>query len=112
MLFVEFSLYLASKFIGRFGGNGGCEVGIREGVHGSERVSGSNKDKSDETFFWSFIKFGLPWVKACAIQNGRCSVVVGGLKGFSLICSDVGVEPKQSQGMFDVFCCTGVCGLL
>ena len=35
-----------------------------------------------------------------------------GLKGFSLICSDVGVEPKYSEGMFDVCCCTGVCGVL
>ena len=41
-----------------------------------------------------FIKFGSPWVKACVIQNGRCSVVAGGLKWFSLICSDVRVEPN------------------
>ena len=43
----------------------------------------------------SLIKVGSPWVKACVIQNKRCSVVVDGLKGFFfLICSDVGVEPK------------------
>ena len=30
-------------------------------------------------------------------------MVAGGLKGFSLIFSDVVVEPKQSEGMFDVF---------
>ena len=35
--------------------------------------------------------------------------MVVGLKGFSLLCSDVGVKPKQSEGMFDVFCCSGVC---
>ena len=73
--------------MGKFGRNGVCEVGVREGVEGSERVSNSDKDVS-------FIKFGLPWVKACVIQNGRCSVVAGGLEGFSLICSGVGVEPK------------------
>ena len=94
MLFVQFSLYLASRFIGKVGRNGGCEFGVREGVEGSERVSGSDKDVSDETSTGSFNKFGSPWVKACVIQNGRCSVVAGGLKGFSLICSDVGVEPK------------------
>ena len=112
MLFVEFSLYLASRFTGKFGGNSVCEIGIKEGVEGSERVSGSDKDVSDETFIGSFFKFGSPWVKACVIQNERCSVVAGGLKGFSLICSDVGVEPKKSEGMFDVFCCTGVCEVL
>ena len=92
MLFVEFSLYLASRFIGKFGGIGVCEIGVKEGVEGSERVSGS--DVSDEISIGSFIKMGSPWVKACVIQNGRRTVVAGGLKGFSLICSDVGVEPK------------------
>ena len=29
-------------------------------------------------------------------------MVVGGLKGFSLICSDEGVEPKLSDGIFEV----------
>ena len=94
MIFDEFSLYLASRFIGHFGGIGICEVGVKEGVEGSERVSGSDKDVSDETSIGSFIKFGSPWVTACVIQNGRCSVRAGGLKGFLLICSDVGVELK------------------
>ena len=67
---------------------------MKEGVEGSERVSGSDKDVSDETSIGSFTKFGSPWVKACVIQNGRCSVVAGGLKGFSMICSDVGFEAK------------------
>ena len=42
----------------------------------------------------SFTKFGSPWVKACVIQCGRCCVEVGGLKGFSRICLDVGVDPE------------------
>ena len=94
MLFVKFSRYLASRFIEKFGGVGVCEIGVKEGFEGSERVSGSDRDVSDETSIGSFIKFGSPWVKACVIQNGRYSVVAGGLKGFSLICSDVGVQPK------------------
>ena len=94
MFFVDFSRYLASKFLEKFGRIDVCEIGVKEGVEGSERISVSDKDVSDETSTGLFIKFGSPWVKACVIQNGRCSVVAGGLKGFSLICSDVGVEPK------------------
>ena len=30
---------------------------------------------------------------------------VGGLKGFSRICLEVGVGPKDSDGKFGVFCC-------
>ena len=60
MLFVQFSLYLASRFIGKFGGIGVCEVGVKEDVERRERVSDSDKDVSDETSFGSFIKFGLP----------------------------------------------------
>ena len=37
-----------------------CEIGIKEGVEGSERVSGSDKDVSDETSIGSFINFGSP----------------------------------------------------
>ena len=97
MLFVEFYLYLASRLIGKFGGIVVCEIEVNEGVEGSERISVRDKNVSDETSIGSFIKFvkfGSPWVKACVIQNGRCSVVAGGLKWFSLICSEVGVEPK------------------
>ena len=89
MVFVEFSLYLASRFIEKFVGNGVCEIRVRECIEGSKRISGSDEDVSDETSIES-----LNLVKACVIQNGRCTVVAGGLKGFSLICSDVGVEPK------------------
>ena len=32
-------------------------------------------------------------------------MVFGGLKGFSRNCSDVGVEPKQSDGIFEMLCC-------
>ena len=32
-------------------------------------------------------------------------MVAGGGKGFSRNCSDVGVEHKQSDGMFEIFCC-------
>ena len=60
MVSVEFSLYLASRFIGKFGGIGVCENGFKEGVEGIERVSGSDKDVSDETSNGSFIQFGSP----------------------------------------------------
>ena len=80
--------------MGKIGGINTCKVGVKEGVEGSERVSGSDKDVSDEISIGSFIKFGSPWVKASVIQKGRCSVVAGGLKGISLICSDIGIEPK------------------
>ena len=55
MLFVEFSLYLASRFIGKFGGIGVCEIGVKEGVEGSERVSGS--DVSDEYLLGHLLKW-------------------------------------------------------
>ena len=58
MLFVEFSLYLASRFVGKFEGKGVCEIGVKEGVEGSERNSGSDKDVSDETSIGSFTNFG------------------------------------------------------
>ena len=38
--------------------------------------------------------FGSPCVYECVAQYGRHAVGLGGLKGFSRICSDVGVEPK------------------
>ena len=48
MLSVGFSLYLASILVGKFEGKGVCEIGVKEGVEGSERVSGIDKDVSDE----------------------------------------------------------------
>ena len=61
MLFVEFSLYLASRFVGKFGMIV-CENGVKEGVEGSERFSGSDKIVSDETSIGSLIKVGSPCV--------------------------------------------------
>ena len=60
MLFVEFSLYLASRFMGKFGEIIVCENGVNESVEGSERVLGSDKDESDGNSIGSFIKFGSP----------------------------------------------------
>ena len=34
----------------------------------------------------------------------------GGLKGFSLNSSDVGVEPKYSDGRFEMLCCEASVG--
>ena len=49
----------------------------------------------------SFTKFGSPCVYECVVQYGSRAVGLGGgggggvgLKLFSRICSDVGVEPK------------------
>ena len=33
MLFVEFSLYLASRFVGKFERKGVCEIGVNEGLN-------------------------------------------------------------------------------
>ena len=41
-----------------------------------------------------FTKFGSPCVYECEVQYGKRSVDSGGLKGFSRIFSDVGVEPR------------------
>ena len=49
--------------------------------------------------------FGSPCVYECVAQYGSRAVGLGGLKGFSRICSDVGVEPKQSKGILEVLCC-------
>ena len=60
MLLVEFSLYLASRFVGKFGGNGVVAICPNGGVEGSESVSGSDKVVSDETSMGFFTKFGSP----------------------------------------------------
>ena len=39
-------------------------------------------------------KFNSPCVNECVVQYGSRDAWFGGLKGFSRICSDVGVEPK------------------
>ena len=87
-------MFFISKFVGKFGGNGVVGVWFIEGVEGSDRVSGNDNDVSDEISIGSLTKSGSTWVKACVIQCGWRCVEVGGLKGFSRICSDVGVDPK------------------
>ena len=49
--------------------------------------------------------FGSLCVYEFVVQYGGLSVVSGGLKGFSRICWDVGVEPRLSEGIFEVLCC-------
>ena len=70
------------------------DICFLEGVEGSERVFGSDRDISDEISLGSFTKFGSPYVKACIIQCGRCCVEIGGLKQFSRFCWDMRVDPK------------------
>ena len=66
-----------------------------DGVDGSDSVSGSDEDVvSEEISIGSLVIFGSPCVTECVIQYGSRDVWFGGLKGFSRICSDVGVEPK------------------
>ena len=69
-------------------------MGLKKVLREVKDFWGSDKGVSDETYIGSFIMFCSLLVKACVIQNGRCCVVAGGLKSLSLICSDVGVEPK------------------
>ena len=90
------SLNLASRLFGKFKGKGVGEIWLIDGVDGSDNVSGSDDDVvvSVEISFGSLIKFGSPCVNDCVGQYGSRDVWFGGLKGFSSICSDVGVEPK------------------
>ena len=89
------SRYLASRLFGKFKLKG---VGERwlDGVDGSDNVSGSDEDVvvSVEISIGSLIKFGSPFVNECVVQYGSRDVWFVGLKGFSRICLDVGVEPK------------------
>ena len=64
---------------GKFRGN--VVLGILpdvEGVDGSKRVSGSEKEVSHDVSTGSFTKFGLPCVNACVVQCGRNCVKLGG----------------------------------
>ena len=66
-----------------------------DGVDGSDNVSGNDEDVvSVEISMGSLTKFGSPCVNDCVVQYGNRDVWFVGLKGFSRICSDVGVEPK------------------
>ena len=91
------SRYLASRLFGKFKLKGGGEIWLIDGVDGSDNVSGSDEDVvvSVEISIGSLIKFGSP----CVMNVLSTMLVVMyvsfvGLKGFSRICSDVGVEPK------------------
>ena len=90
------SRYLASRLFGKLKGKGVGEIWLNDGADGSDNVSGSDDDVvvSVEISIGSFIKFGSPCVNDCVVQYGSRDVWFGGLKGFSRICSDVGVEPK------------------
>ena len=58
-LMVNCSLYLLCKVKGKLGGND-VVVCLIEVVEGSERVSRSDKDVSNEISIGSFTKFGSP----------------------------------------------------
>ena len=88
------SRYLASRLFGKFRGKGVGEIWLIDDVDGSDSVSGSDDDVVVEISIGSFIKFGSPCVNDCVVQYGSRDVWFGGLKGFSRIYSDVGVEPK------------------
>ena len=89
------SRYLASRLFGKFKLKGVGEIWLIDGVDGSDSVSGSDEDVvSEEISIGSLVKFGSPCVNECVVQYGSRDVWFGGLKGFSRICSDVGVEPK------------------
>ena len=90
------SRYLASRLFGKFKLKGVGEIWLIDGVDGSDNVSGSDVDVvvSVEISIGSLVKFGSPCVNKCVVQYGSRDFWFGGLKGFSRICSDVGVEPK------------------
>ena len=90
------SRYLASRLFGKLKLKGVGEIWLIDGVDGNDNVSGSDEDVvvSVEISIGSLIKFGSPCVNECVAQYGSRDVWFVGLKGFSRICSDVGVEPK------------------
>ena len=90
------SRYLASRLFGKFKGKGVGEIWLNDGVDGSNIVSGSDDGGvvSVEISIGSFTMFGSPCVYECVVQYGSRAMGLGGLKGFSPICSDVGVKPK------------------
>ena len=75
------------------------------GVDGSDNVSGSDEDVvvSVEISMGSLTKFGSPCVNECVVQYGNRDVWFGGLKGFSRICSDVGVDLSSLRGDLKCF---------
>ena len=89
------SWYRESRLVGKFRGKVDGDNWLKEGVERRESVSG-NVDSvvSNEASTGLFTNFGSPWGYWLVNQYRGRSVVVGLLKGFSLICFDVGVEPK------------------
>ena len=85
-----------ARLFGKFKLKGGGEIWLIDGVDGSDNVSGSDEDVvvSVEISIGLLIKFNSPCVNECVVQYGSRDAWFGGLKGFSRICSDVGVEPK------------------
>ena len=90
------SRYLASRLFGKFKLKGGGEIWLIDGVDGSDNVSGSDEDVvvSVEISIGSFTKFSSPCVNDVLSNMVVVMLGFGGLKGFSRICLDVGVEPK------------------
>ena len=90
------SRYRASRLFGKLKGKGVGETWLTDGVDGSDNVSGSDDDVvvAVEISIGSFIKLSSPCVNDGVVQYGSRDVWFGGLKGFSRICSDVGVKPK------------------
>ena len=86
---------LRQDYLEKFNLKGVGEIWLIDGVDGSDSVSGSDEDVvSEEISIGSLVKIGSPCVNECVVQYGSRDVWFGGLKGFSRICSDVGVEPK------------------
>ena len=81
--------------LGKLEGKNVGEIWRKDGVDGSDSVSGNDDSVvSEEISIGSFIMFGSPCIYECVVQCGSRSVGLGGLKGFSRIFSDVGVEPR------------------
>ena len=75
-------------------------------------AKGNNFTSADHSvYFGSFTKFGSPCVYECVAQYGSRAVGLGELKGFSRIFSDVGIEPKLSEGIFEELCCESSVGV-
>ena len=75
-----------------------------EGVDSSDNVSGSDKAVSEENSKGSFTGLGWHRENVWVTQCGSLWNEVVGLKGLSQFCSNVGVEPNESDGIFGVPC--------
>ena len=94
---------LVGHNIFRLGYLGNSVLLVTEDVVRSDYVSGTDKKVSEEMSMGSFTRLGLPLGNVWVVQyENRCDEV-DGIEGILLICSDVGVGPKQSYGKFGVF---------